>query len=133
MISRKDFTYPDLDFKVTKENVKDFYCADVKSGRSFLLNDGGYPLNDIDMIMRQQDAKVRDSLIAQLQEIPTSGVSFETPNNEVLMSLKSRYQQTPSELVAFYERQLELRELDAQQNVDSSETIKFEGSENSEN
>lgn len=95
--------------KENKSNIKDFYCADVHGGRKFLLNDAGYPMNDVDMILRQQDANVRESLLSQLAEVPTSGVPADMPNSEVLLGLKSRYQQTPSEMVGFYEKQLEIQ------------------------
>ena len=91
-----------------KSNIKDFFVADVHGGRSFLLNDGGYPMNDVDMIIRQQDANIRESMLAQLQEVPTTGFPADMPNQEVLMGLRSRYQQAPSEMVNFYEKQLEI-------------------------
>ena len=91
-----------------KSNIKDFFVADVHGGRSFLLNDGGYPMNDVDMIIRQQDANVRESLLSQLEEVPTTGFPADMPNQEVLMGLRSRYQQAPSEMVSYYEKQLEI-------------------------
>ena len=91
-----------------KSNIKDFFVADVHGGRSFLLNDGGYPMNDVDMIIRQQDANVRESLLSQLEEVPTTGFPADMSNQEVLLGLRSRYQQAPSEMVSFYEKQLEI-------------------------
>lgn len=115
MITRVDYIVPDLSFKINedKSNAGDFYCADVIGGKSFVLNDAGFPLNDVDLIIKQQDLKVAESLMKQLQEIPTTGVPFDTPNEVVLKSLKSRYQQTPSEMVKFYEKQLEIAKADA--------------------
>lgn len=112
MITRVDFKVPNIVPSIAddKSNIKDFYCADVHGGRAFLRNDAGYPLNDIDMILRQQDAKVRESLLSQLEEVPTTGVPADTPNDEVLLGLRSRYQQTPSEMVSWYEKQLEIYE-----------------------
>lgn len=112
MITRVDYEVSVIvpTIKKDKSNIKDFYCADVHGGRSFLQNDAGYPMNDIDMIVRQQDAEVRESLLSQLQEVPTSGVPSDTPNDEVLLGLRSRYQQTPSEMVAWYEKQIEIYE-----------------------
>lgn len=110
-----------------KSNVRDFVKADVVGGRSFVLNDGGYPLNDIDLVIKQQDVRIQDSLLSQLVEVPTTGVPAATPNDEVLMSLRSRYQQTPSEMVRFYERQLEIYESRAQasQSDKTESTISF--------
>lgn len=111
MITRVDYKVPVIvpTIKEDKSNFKDFYCADVHGGRSFLQNDAGYPMNDIDMIIRQQDANVRESMLSQLEEIPTTGVPADTPNDEVLLGLRSRYQQTPSEMVSWYEKQLEIQ------------------------
>lgn len=108
MITRVGYKVPEINFNVTQDNLKDFFVADIHGARKFLLNDGGYPLNDIDMILRQQDASVRESLINGLDEVPTTGVPSDTPNADVLLGLRSRYQQTPSEMVRFYEEQLEI-------------------------
>lgn len=122
---------PDVPIIVTginedKSNIKDFYVADVHQGRSFLLNDGGYPMNDVDAIIRQQNDAIRESMLNSLAEVPTTGVPYETPNEEVLMSLKSRYQQAPSELVRFYEKQLEIVESKRAAENTPKETIKFD-------
>lgn len=106
-----------------KSNIKDFYVADVHQGRSFLLNDGGYPMNDVDAIIRQQNDVIRESMLNSLAEVPTTGVPSDTPNEEVLMSLKSRYQQAPSELVKFYEKQLEIAESKRAAEKSSEEVI----------
>lgn len=106
-----------------KSNIKDFFVADVHQGRSFLLNDGGYPMNDVDAIIRQQNDAIRESMLNSLVEVPTTGVPSDTPNEEVLMSLKSRYQQAPSELVKFYEKQLEIAESKRAAEKSSEEVI----------
>lgn len=129
MITRVNYEVPVIKALVLaddKSNVKDFFIADVHGGRKFLLNDGGYPMNDIDMILRQQDASVRDSLLKNLEEVPTSGVPADTPNEEVLLSLRSRYQQTPSEMVKWYERQLEIHQSKMEYQSEKPDTIKFD-------
>lgn len=127
MITRVGYEVQDIVPKLNddKSNLKDFYCADVHGGRSFLLNDAGYPMNDIDMVLRQQDESIRQSLISQLEEVPTTGVPSDTPPEEVLLSLRSRYQQTPSEMVQFYEKQLQIHDLNQSQ-VKENENIQFD-------
>lgn len=129
MITRENYKVPELKnlkFDKKTSDTRDFFRADVIGGRSFVLNDGGYPLNDVDLIVRQQDLKVAESLLSQLEEVPTSGVPADTPNETVLMSLKSRYQQAPAELIKFYEHQLEIKEAAALVNQPSTDGIKFE-------
>lgn len=128
MITRVDYKVPEITFDITQDNLKDFFVADVHGGRKFLLNDGGYPMNDIDMILRQQDASVRESLVKGLDEIPTTGVPSDTPNTEVLLGLRSRYQQTPSEMVRFYEKQLEIAQSRAE-SVQQQESFEFKPSD----
>lgn len=111
MITRDNYNVPELEHLILNEdksNLCDFFAADTRVGRSFLQNDAGYPMNDIDVIIRQQDAKIQESLIRQLEEIPSSGVPADVSNAEVLLSLRSRYQQAPSEVVSWYERQIEI-------------------------
>lgn len=132
MITRVGFKPKDLSFKLEadKSNIKELIVADVAQGRSFLQNDGGYPMNDIDFIIRQQDANVRESLIAQLQEVPTSGVPYDTPPEKVLQSLRSRYQQSPAEVISWLEKQIEINELDKINAQDAQkENIQFDKSD----
>lgn len=134
MITRENFEVPNVIVPLAddRSNIGDFFCADTIGGKSFVQNDYGYPLNDIDLILKQQDAKVAESLLSQLNEVPTTGVPADTPPEKVLLGLKSRYQQAPSEMVRFYERQLELRELEDIPK-ESPDTIKFDNSESVEN
>lgn len=134
MITRENFEVPNVIVPLAddRSNIGDFFCADTIGGKSFVLNDAGYPLNDIDLIVRQQDIKVAESLLSQLTEVPTNGVPADTPPEKVLLGLKSRYQQTPSEMVRYYERQLELCELENPPK-ETPETIKFDNSESVEN
>ena len=127
MITRVDYEVPVIvpTIMEDKSNIKDFYCADIHGGRSFLQNDAGYPMNDIDMILRQQDAKIRESMFSQLEEVPTNGVPADTPNDEVLLGLRSRYQQTPSEMCKWYEKQLEIYE----NKIQVQQAGKFAGAE----
>lgn len=133
MITRINYEVPEIKFEIKddKSNIGDFFCADVHGGRSFLQNDGGYPMNDVDQILRQQDEQVRQSLLNQLVEVPTSGVPADTPNSELLLSLRSRYQQSPGEMVSWYEKQLEIAELRAEsQKVENTEKISFDNNQN---
>lgn len=122
MISRVGFVAPDLSVTLNddKSNVGQFFIADVRGGKSFLHNDAGYPMNDIDAIFRQQDSSIRESMIKNLEEVPTSGLPADVSNAEVLLGLRSRYLQTPSEMVSWYEKQLEIADARSSSNVDKS-------------
>lgn len=138
MISRDGFVAPDLSVTLNadKSNVGKFFIADVRGGKSFLHNDAGYPMNDIDAIFRQQDSLVRESMIKNLEEVPTTGLPADVPNSEVLLGLRSRYLQTPSEMVSWYEKQLEIADARSLSNVDKSAdspVIDFKGDENVSN
>lgn len=134
MITRENFEVPNVIVPLAddRSNIGDFFCADTIGGKSFVLNDAGYPLNDIDLIVRQQDLVVAESLLSQLNEIPTTGYPVDTPNEKVLLGLRSRYCTTPAEMVRYYERQLELRELENVPN-ETPETIKFDNPDSVDN
>lgn len=134
MISRVGFVAPDLSVTLNadKSNVGKFFVADVRGGKSFLQNDAGYPMNDIDAIFRQQDSMIRESMIKNLEEVPTTGSPADVPNTEILLGLRSRYLQTPSEMVSWYEKQLEIADARNSLNVvksDDAPVIDFKGSE----
>ena len=76
MITRVDYEVPNLipELLEDKSNLCDFYRADVIAGKSFVQNDGGYPMNDVDLIIRQKDVSIQESMLRQLNELPTDGV-----------------------------------------------------------
>ena len=93
-------------------NGSGFYRADVImcSGKEF-KNYGGYPRNELAIINEQQSLEAAQVLCDKLIELPDdSKLPKDISDAELMLTMKSRYCQTPSEQIAHYERLLEMKE-----------------------
>lgn len=116
MIARTPFIprpYLNINLNEDKSNVGDFFAADVIAGKSFAQNSAGWVQNDVDRIIRERDESTQQALLQRLQELPTNGHPADADNTALLMSLRSRYSQTASEVTRFIEQQLELQEINS--------------------
>lgn len=116
MIARTPFTprpYLNIELNEDKSNVGDFFAADVIAGKSFAQNSAGWVQNDVDRVIRERDESTQQALLQRLQEIPTNGHPADADNTALLMSLRSRYSQTASEVTRFIEQQLEIQQINA--------------------
>lgn len=116
MIARTPFIprpYLNIELNEDKSNVGDFFAADVIAGKSFAQNSAGWVQNDVDRIIRERDESTQQALLQRLQELPTNGHPADADNTALLMSLRSRYSQTASEVTRFIEQQLELQEINS--------------------
>lgn len=93
-----------------KSNIKDFYVADVVGNRKFAQNFGGHPRSDIAEINSQASLATAENLLRDLQVFEPTNDNAGLNDAEILLGLKSRYQQTPSEMVEFCESQIQIRD-----------------------
>lgn len=110
---------------VSKENVAAFYSvADIPTQKSFVRNYGGYIRSDIAQIIDEQNQEVAMQLSARLIERPddTSDKSVV----DILAAHHSKYAQTPSEMIAFIDNQLALRDQKRMENASEDERKKIE-------
>lgn len=116
MIARTPFIprpYLNIELNEDKSNVGDFFAADVIAGKSFAQNSAGWVQNDVDRIIRERDESTQQALLQRLQELPTNGHPADADNTALLMSLRSRYSQTASEVTRFIEQQLEIQQINS--------------------
>lgn len=107
-------------------NKELFYCPDVVGSHRFAQNYGGYPRSDISLINEQTNMQLAQQMLQQLMDYgssdsPNAGLS----DAEIMMSHKSKYCQSPSELIRYYEDMIDLR--NSRQASKASESAK-EGS-----
>lgn len=103
---REILEVPSLKREFNEVTSSTFYRPDVvDSSLNFAKNYGGYVRNDIALINDQTSLSVAQALAEKL--VPRNvadGSSVDTPNTELLFSLKSRYNQTPSEVISHIEK-----------------------------
>lgn len=91
-------------------NIEDFYCADVVGARSFVQNHGGHPKSDVAAINEAATLELKMNLLNDLQEIPVDESNSGLSDAEIMLKHKSKYQQTPSELLPWLEQQIAIRD-----------------------
>lgn len=97
--------------KADGSNASDFYCADVVGNRKFVQNFGGYPRSEVAELMEAQTLDMQRAILNSMVDFssgdnPTAGMS----DAEIMLGHKSRYQQAPSEMQAWLEGQLQIRD-----------------------
>lgn len=106
-------------------NKADFFLPDVIGSRKFVRNFAGYPRSDIAIINEQTNQKVAEALLNDL-------VDYSSPNSvhsdtDFQLSLRSKYCQTPSEMIRYFDGELARR--DSLRQALSSETPKVDTSD----
>lgn len=89
-------------------NKADFFLPDVIGSRKFVRNFAGYPRSDIAIINEQTNQKVAEALLNDL-------VDYSSPNSarsdtDFQLSLRSKYCQTPSEMIRYFDGELARRD-----------------------
>lgn len=113
------------------KNIKDFFCADVVGNRRFAQNYGGYPRSDIAEINSQSSLEQAKSLFNDLIVYPVSNDTAGLSDAEIMLSHRSKYCQAPSEQIAYFERQLELKAIrERESNPPKENVIDFSNNEN---
>lgn len=79
--------------------------------QAFCLNFAGYPRNDINRILETEDVRVAEYLAQNLMERQSDGKSEQDCSDaDLIIGMKSKYDQTASEVVSHLERVLEERD-----------------------
>lgn len=97
---------------VDGSNASGFYKADILSldGKEF-KNYGGYPRNEVAVINEQQNEVVARALADRLVQVPDDSRTVEqVSDTDLMLMAKSKYMQTPSEIIAHNERILQIRD-----------------------
>lgn len=96
-------------------NARMFFCADVVGSRRFAQNYGGYPRSDIAEINHAANEQMQMQLLSQLNDYsPSSNPNAGLTDAEIMLGHRSKYQQAPSESIAWLENQLHQRDVKRQ-------------------
>lgn len=96
-------------------NARMFFCADVVGNRRFAQNYGGYPRSDIAEINNAANEQMQMQLLSQLNDYsPSSNPNAGLTDAEIMLGHRSKYQQAPSESIAWLESQLHQRDVQRQ-------------------
>lgn len=91
-------------------NISAFYPINDMVKENFAQNFGGYPRSDIAIIEDQQNISVARSMLEQLPDYRSMDKSDLRSDAEVLFSVRSKYMQSPSEILPFIEKEIEKRD-----------------------
>lgn len=105
-----------------EESPKSFFkIVGDYTREGFAKNYGGHPRSDVALLNEQDDMTALQSVLARLQERGSDGVGADVPDSELALAHKSKYCQTASEMIKYYENLLEIR--------DNRELERLEGEE----
>ena len=109
-------------------NAIDFYKADVVGNRRFAQNYGGYPRSEIAEINAAATMQEQMDLLSMLNDYtPSNNPNAGLSDVEIMLSHKSKYQQTATELQSWIVNQINIRDArvaDSKKSV-SPDTIEF--------
>lgn len=97
-------------FKEDGSNANDFFCVDLPVDREFAQNYGGYPRSDIAIINEQQNLAVQKALLDKLNVITPDTSNAGRSDAEIMLSHRSKYQQTATEMQSWLQDQLAVRD-----------------------
>ena len=87
-----------------------FKIVDDWSQQDFAKNYGGHPRSDVALLEEQQDMSFVEQLLSRLFERSSDGVSDDVSDADLAVSFRSKYCQTASEKIAYYENLLKIRD-----------------------
>lgn len=94
-----------------KSNVNCFFSADTVGHKRFAQNFGGYPRSEIAEINAQANLQNQMNLLSELQDFSTgNNPNAGLTDAEIMLSHRSKYLQTASEMQGWLENQLAIRD-----------------------
>lgn len=105
-------TVPKHELKADGSNAQAFFIADVVGNRRFAQNFGGYPRSEIAEINNAASLEQQKLLLAQLNDYRSAADSQNAglADREIMLSHKSKYMQTASELQDYLCNQIAIRD-----------------------
>lgn len=102
-------------FQSDGSNMHDFAKVDVLGNKRFNNNYAGWPRSDLALIDSQTDLKVAKAMAMELETFDVSNYNEGLTDAEIMLQARSKYCQSPSEQMRYYERMLEIRDKEAAQ------------------
>lgn len=113
-------------FDIENSDPHGFYkIVDDYTQQDFALNYGGYPRSDIALLNEQQDMTYVNNLLSRLSERSSDGVSDDVSDFDLSLAHKSKYCQTASEMIKYYENLLEERDRRSLETADEKDREKL--------
>lgn len=118
-----DYEKRDTLFKFDFEGMKDMLCMffrklDDLTARSFARNYGGHPRSDIALLNEQNDLNGMTAIVNRIEERHGDGFNPDVPDAEIRIAFKSRYCQTASEMIQYYDNILAERDRRATEHME---------------
>lgn len=121
-----EFEKRDTLFNFDFEGLKDMFCMffrklDDYTSASFARNYGGHPRSDVALLNEQSDLNGVNAILARLSERKSDGYSPDVPDSEIRLAFKSKYCQSASEMIQYYENLIverDRRSLEAYEGVE---------------
>lgn len=88
-----------------------FYAVSDLTKEDFARNFGGYPRSDIAIINEQQNLSVARAMLENLPDYHSADSPNVGSDVDVLNSVRSKYMQSPSEILPFIEKEIEKRDV----------------------
>lgn len=111
-VKAADKTIVNPAFNKDGSNASDFYVADVVGHKRFAQNYGGYPRSEIAEINAQTNLQVAKQLLSQMSDFSgdVNNQNAGVPDAVISMGHKSKYQQTPAEMIDYIDSKLAIRD-----------------------
>lgn len=92
------------------KNKQDFFVPDIIGDKRFALNYGGYPRSDIAIINEQQNFALAKAMFEQLADYGSNSSDSGVSDAELLLGLRSKYCQSASEQIRYFENEISRRD-----------------------
>lgn len=118
----KKETMSHFDFEGLKDVFGLFFRKlDDLTANSFARNYGGHPRSDVALLNDQIDLTGVNAILARLDERKGDGYGSDVSDADIRLAFKSKYCQSASEMIKYYENLLEIRDNKALAQMEESE------------
>lgn len=108
-VSVNDVTLPVLADDGSNRSM--FYAVSDLTKDGFARNFGGYPRSDIAIINEQQNISVARAMLENLPDYHSADSPNIGSDVDIMNSVRSKYMQSPSEILPFIEKEIEKRDV----------------------
>lgn len=129
-VTYKKKTLPKL--KKDGSNRYDFFLPDVIDSHKFTANYAGWPRSDIAAINEQSNLQAAQHMLNQLPQFSDGENTAGLTDDAIMLSFKSKYMQTSSEMIRYFDEQLrqaQLKREKALQDKQDSSSVQFDKSD----